>query len=108
MRGKEKVSQTPVFITLGFLTVDTNMTSYLSPFCYKVSSVVHCALNVYPKYTFLSFSIFYFPRTFYHSNGEKITNSRAGTMTQKLHALVTHLEDPVWFVPSHTAALYHL
>lgn len=56
---------------------------------------------------FLSVS-FIFPGHFITAMGKKITNSKAETMTQKLHALVIHLEDPVWFVTSHTAALYHL
>lgn len=29
-------------------------------------------------------------------------------MTQKLHALAAYLEDPVWFVTTHMAALHHL
>lgn len=35
LRGKEKVSRALVLITLGFLTVDTDMASYISPFFYK-------------------------------------------------------------------------
>lgn len=63
-----------------------------------IKSLLWCNVpwNGYTKYTFLSFSIFYFPRAFYHSNRNKITNPRAGAMAQKLHALATHFRGPSW------------